>query len=83
MARVKADRPRKGTRNHGFFPQLSGLARAIDKVTTLVPEKAIDYSADKIAAAEAKRQRKMDKAKPKKVCNRNCDCVGECKAGIE
>lgn len=66
MARVKAQRGRGGTRNHAFFPQLSGLARALDKVTTTnITEVGIDYSAEKIAEAEAKRQRKMDKAKPK------------------
>lgn len=66
MSRIKSQRGRGGTRNHAFFPQLSGLARALDKVTTTnITEVGIDYSIDKIAAAEARRQRKMDKAKPR------------------
>lgn len=66
MSRIKYQRARKGTRNHGFFPQLSGLARALDKVTTTnITEVGIDYSIDKIAAAEEKRLRRMDKRKPK------------------
>lgn len=67
MGRVKSQRARTGTRNHAFFPQLSGLARRLDKViedNSIKPApSSINVHGQKLDAAEAKRQRKMERNK--------------------
>lgn len=68
MARPKIGEKRKGGRNAQYFKGLEGLGRAInavidssEPVTLLgVPRK----SEERYAAAEAKRQRRMQKRKP-------------------
>lgn len=67
MGKVKSQRFRKGGRDAAFFPQLSGLARGLNKViedNSMKPApSSIDVHGQKLDAAEAKRQRKLARNK--------------------
>ena len=66
MAKPLGEKFRKGGRNAAFFPQLSGLARGLDKVIADNSMKAaptVDSGLSKKQAAEEKRLRKMERNK--------------------
>ena len=65
MGKPLGQKYRRGGRNAAFFPQLSGLARRLDKVIEDNAPKpqtsSINIHASKLDAAEAKRQRKLER----------------------
>lgn len=63
MGRIKSQRAPTGTRNHAFFPQLSGLARGLDKVIeeNSMKETPVSSSDAKMSAAEKKRMKRMER----------------------
>lgn len=66
--RPKTTGHRKGGRNRQFFDGLSGLARGLDSAIDkhrAREEPAQDFSLDKLAEAEAKRERRMAKNRSK------------------
>jgi hypothetical protein len=67
MGRIKSQRAPTGTRNHAFFPQLSGLQRALDNIVDNTPRTEeptpVSVAHDKISKAQAKRMRRMERNK--------------------
>lgn len=62
MAKPLGEKFRKGGRNAAFFPQLSGLARGLDKVIAEAPSTATgkgDRSQDDIDERKAKQAAKL------------------------
>lgn len=66
MGKPLGEKFRKGGRNAAFFPQLSGLARGLDKViadNSMKDTPTVDFDLSKKQAAEEKRLRKMARNK--------------------